>query len=242
MPYPLAPRPQSCSPIPHLSGPIPALLYLFSHPCNHLPAPLSLQSLSLLLHPCSSIPVFLYTTCMPFSPAPLCQSSSPIPHLCSPIPPPLQLYAFSPIPATPLLLLRPCSLYPAPLSQPPIPAPLSLLPNYRCYPFPSPLYKHLRPCYSIPVSLSAPPSLLLIPVPYPCSGLSKVASCRRKLCLAFVYRLFFLSKISLDWPLALTTQLSTSKLSDNPACSHRCSGSSASPSLFLCPFISIPAP
>ena len=27
----------------------------------------------------------------------------------------------------------------------------------------------------------------------------------------------FLNKISLDWPLTLTTQLSTSKLSDNPA-------------------------
>ena len=29
----------------------------------------------------------------------------------------------------------------------------------------------------------------------------------------------FLNKISLDWPLTLTTQLSTSKLSDNPVIS-----------------------
>ena len=35
------------------------------------------------------------------------------------------------------------------------------------------------------------------------------------LCLAFLYRWRFLYKISLDWPLTLTTQLSTSKLSDN---------------------------
>ena len=38
----------------------------------------------------------------------------------------------------------------------------------------------------------------------------------RLLCLAFLYRWCFLNKISLDWPLTLTTQLSTSKLSDNP--------------------------
>ena len=36
------------------------------------------------------------------------------------------------------------------------------------------------------------------------------------LCLAFLYGLRFLNKISLGWPLTLTTQLSTSKLSDNP--------------------------
>ena len=258
MPYPLAPLSQSCSPIPHLSGPIPAVLYLFSHPCNHLPAPLSLQSLSLLLHPCSSIPVFPYTTCMPFSPALLPQSSSPIPHFGSPIPAPLQLYAFSPIPATPLPLLCPCT--PPPLffhSCSPIPA---------SYPYPSVPAPKLS---LLPLSFSsvrASPSLLLhscfhlcspILAPHPCSlsmlRIVKSSQLPAKiaaylvsidwlLCLAFLYRLFFLSKISLDWPLALTTQLSTSKLSDNPACSHRCSGSSASPSLLLCPFISIPAP
>jgi len=37
------------------------------------------------------------------------------------------------------------------------------------------------------------------------------------LCLAFLYGWCFLHKISLDWPLTLTTQPSTSKLSDNPA-------------------------
>ena len=37
------------------------------------------------------------------------------------------------------------------------------------------------------------------------------------LCLAFLYGWRFLHKISLDWPLTLTTQSSTSKLSDNPA-------------------------
>ena len=36
------------------------------------------------------------------------------------------------------------------------------------------------------------------------------------LCLAFLYGWRFLNKISLDWPLTLTTQPSTSKLSDNP--------------------------
>ena len=60
-------------------------------------------------------------------------------------------------------------------------------------------------------------------------GLSKVASCWQKfpptnlvsigwlLCLAFLYGWCFLNKISLDWRLTLTTQPSTSKLSDNPA-------------------------
>ena len=36
------------------------------------------------------------------------------------------------------------------------------------------------------------------------------------LCLAFLYGWHFLNKILLEWPLTLTTQLSTSKLSDNP--------------------------
>ena len=49
----------------------------------------------------------------------------------------------------------------------------------------------------------------------------KIASCLvgigRLLCLAFLYGRHFLKKISLDWPLTLTTQPSTSKLSDNPA-------------------------
>ena len=35
------------------------------------------------------------------------------------------------------------------------------------------------------------------------------------LCLAFLYRWHFLNKISLEWPLTLTTQPSTWKLSDN---------------------------
>ena len=37
----------------------------------------------------------------------------------------------------------------------------------------------------------------------------------RLLCLAFLYGWRFLIKISLNWPLTLTTQPSTSKLSDN---------------------------
>ena len=68
--------------------------------------------------------------------------------------------------------------------------------------------------------------------PY-CSGLSEVAGCQQKsltpltylvttlgqlLCLAFLYGWLFLTKISLDWPLTLTTQPSTSKLSDNHDC------------------------
>ena len=36
------------------------------------------------------------------------------------------------------------------------------------------------------------------------------------LCLAFLYGWPFLNKISLDWPLTLTMQPSTSRLSDNP--------------------------
>ena len=39
------------------------------------------------------------------------------------------------------------------------------------------------------------------------------------LCLAFLYGWRFLNKISLDWPVTLTTQPSTSKLSDNPGAS-----------------------
>ena len=45
----------------------------------------------------------------------------------------------------------------------------------------------------------------------------------RLLCLAFLYGWHFLNEISLDWPLTLTTQLSTSKLSDNPATQIQCS-------------------
>ena len=60
------------------------------------------------------------------------------------------------------------------------------------------------------------------------AGLSKVAGCRQispptqlvsadyVLCLAFLYGWHCFKKISLDWPLTLTTQSSTSKLSDNP--------------------------
>ena len=52
------------------------------------------------------------------------------------------------------------------------------------------------------------------------SGLSKVAGCPRKLLpnwleLAGYSAWRFLNEISLDWPLTLTTQPSTSKLSDN---------------------------
>ena len=50
--------------------------------------------------------------------------------------------------------------------------------------------------------------------------LAKIAaylfSISRLLCLAFLYGWRFLNKISLDWPRTLTTQPSTSKLSDNP--------------------------
>ena len=37
------------------------------------------------------------------------------------------------------------------------------------------------------------------------------------LCLAFLYGWRLLNKISMDWPLSLTTQLCTSELSDNAA-------------------------
>ena len=74
------------------------------------------------------------------------------------------------------------------------------------------------------------------------TGLSKVAGCRGKspptwlgighvLCLAFLYGWCFLNKISLDWPLTLTTQLSTSKLSDNPEMSKVASLSTAPPDI-----------
>ena len=50
--------------------------------------------------------------------------------------------------------------------------------------------------------------------------LAKIAaylvSSGRLLCLAVLYISHFLNKISLDWPLTLTTQPFTSKLSDNP--------------------------
>ena len=50
--------------------------------------------------------------------------------------------------------------------------------------------------------------------------LAKIAaylvSIGRLLCLAVLYIWHFLTKTSLDWPLTLTTQPSTSKLSDNP--------------------------
>ena len=59
------------------------------------------------------------------------------------------------------------------------------------------------------------------------AGLSKTAGCRKKspptcyywpaTLLGISLWMAFLNKISLDWPLTLTTQLSTSKLSDNPA-------------------------
>ena len=42
------------------------------------------------------------------------------------------------------------------------------------------------------------------------------------LCLAFLYGWHFLNKISLDWPLTLTTQPPTSKLSDNPGYTILC--------------------
>ena len=43
-----------------------------------------------------------------------------------------------------------------------------------------------------------------------------LVSISRLSCLAFLYRWCFLNKISLYWPVILTTQPSTSKLSDNP--------------------------
>ena len=45
------------------------------------------------------------------------------------------------------------------------------------------------------------------------------------LCLVFLYGWRFLPKISLDWPLTLKTQPSTSKLSDNPVQTHVAFGS-----------------
>ena len=58
-------------------------------------------------------------------------------------------------------------------------------------------------------------------------GLSKVAGCQRKSPSTWLvsagysawhfFTWCFLNKISLDWPLTLTTQPSTSKFSDNPA-------------------------
>ena len=44
-----------------------------------------------------------------------------------------------------------------------------------------------------------------------------LVSIGRLLCLAFLYAWCFLNKMFLGWPLTLTTQSSTSKLSDNPA-------------------------
>lgn len=141
-------------------SPIPATICLLLCPCN--------------LYPCSFTPVLpsLFSrTCMPFSPAPLPQSSSPIPHLCSPIPAPLQLYAFYSIPATPLSLLRPCSLYPCPSS--------SVLPSL--LPYPSLLSLPPCPCSQVILaspflllctSISIPPTPFLFPslLPHSCSS------------------------------------------------------------------------
>ena len=44
-----------------------------------------------------------------------------------------------------------------------------------------------------------------------------LASISQLLLLAFLYGWRFLNEISLDWPVTLTTELSTSKLSDKPA-------------------------
>ena len=50
----------------------------------------------------------------------------------------------------------------------------------------------------------------------PVKIIAYLVSNSRLLCLAFLYGWRFLNKISLDWPLTLTTQPSTSRLSDNP--------------------------
>ena len=50
-----------------------------------------------------------------------------------------------------------------------------------------------------------------------------LVSISQLLCLAFLYRWHFLNKISLDWMLTLTTQPSTSRLSDNPYMQLPCS-------------------
>ena len=52
--------------------------------------------------------------------------------------------------------------------------------------------------------------------PLPAKIAAYLFSISRLFWLAFLYRWRFLNKISLDWPLTLTTQPSTSKLSDNP--------------------------
>ena len=212
----------------------PVLPSLFSHilhvcpfpqPYSPNPPPLTLILVAPSLHPYS---------CMPFLPSlqPLCHFSV---HAVSiPAPPPLFFHSCSPIPAS----------YP----YPSVPAPkLSLLPLSFSSVQASPSLL-LHSCFPLcsPILAPHPCSLSMLRVVKSSQLPAKIAaylvSIDRLLCLAFLYRLFFLSKISLDWPLALTTQLSTSKLSGNPACSHRCSSSSASPSLLLCPFISIPAP
>ena len=48
--------------------------------------------------------------------------------------------------------------------------------------------------------------------------LRRVVKSSQLVCLAFLYGWCFLNKISLVWSLTLTTQPSTSKLSDNPDC------------------------
>lgn len=150
MPYPLAPLPQSCSPIPHLSGPIPALLYLFSHPCNHLPAPLSLQSLSLLLHPCFPIHYMYALFPSPTPPVLLPYPSSWWPHPCT-----LTAVCLFSIPATPLLLLCPCSLYPCPST--------SVLPSL----LPCPSLLSLPPCRCSQIILATPFLLLCTSISVP---------------------------------------------------------------------------
>ena len=77
-----SPTPQSCSPLSHLGGPIPAPSCFFTHPCNP----------SLLLCPCSLYPCPSNPVLPSLLPCPSLPSLPPYP--CSQI-----------IPATPFMLL-----------------------------------------------------------------------------------------------------------------------------------------
>ena len=79
----------------------------------------------------------------------------------------------------------------------------------------------------IPLYLESVPKLKFAIKTERITSLSKVAGCRRKsppilgwLVSAGYSAWHFLNKISLDWALTLTTQPSTSKLSDNPELSR----------------------
>ena len=70
-------------------------------------------------------------------------------------------------------------------------------------------------CFTLSLLISTHSCSVVKSSRLPANIAAYLVSIGRLLCLAFLYGWRFLIKISLDWPLTLTTQPSTSKLSDN---------------------------